>query len=307
LITLFCVHHIWAGTDTLANYQQRLFELLDYIDSHLDQTLSTENLSQAAYLSRFHFHRQFAALFGVNVGSYLKSLRFKQAAHLLAYRPEVSITEISMRSSYESSEAFSRAFKQFCQLTPSEFRQSPDWFLLKQQENWLNQIRSISMKNSNMEYQVEMIDFPEIALAKLEHKAAPHLLGNSIRRFIEWRKENRVPPSISRTFNLVYADPESTPDEEFQFDLAAEYNQPVKPNSQGVTSSFIPAGLCARICHQGSDAGLAAAVNYLYRDWLLDSGCELRDFPLFFERVSFYPDVPESERITHIYLPLKEA
>jgi AraC family transcriptional regulator len=291
----------------LANYQRRLFELLDYIDRHLDQNLSTETLSQAAYLSPFHFHRQFAAVFGVNLGAYLKAIRFKQAAHLLAYRSDISITEISLRLSYESSEAFSRAFKQSCQQTPSAFRQSPDWVLLKQQENWLNQIRSISMKNSKIDYQVEMIQFSNITLAKIEHKGAPHLLGNTIRRFIEWRKENRVPPSISRTFNIVYADPESTPDEEYQFDLAAEYNQPVETNLQGVISGKIPAGLCARICHQGSDAGLAAAVNYLYRDWLQESDYELRDFPLFFERVSFYPDVPETDRITHIYLPLKTS
>lgn len=289
----------------MANYRQRLFELLDYIDRHLEQDLSTETLSQASYLSPFHFHRQFAAVFGVNLGAYLKAIRFKQAAHLLAYRSDVSITEISMRLSYESSEAFSRGFKQFCQQTPSAFRQSPDWVLLTQQENWLNQIRSIGMKNSKIDYQVDMIQFPDVAVAKIEHKGAPQLLGNTIRRFIEWRKEHRVPPSISRTFNLVYSDPESTSNEEYQFDLAAEYNQPVETNSQGVISSNIPSGLCARICHQGSDAGLAAAVNYLYGNWLLQSDYELRDFPLFFERVSFYPDVPESERITHIYLPLK--
>ncbi|MBK8188123.1 MAG: GyrI-like domain-containing protein [Cellvibrio sp.] len=86
-----------------------------------------------------------------------------------------------------------------------------------------------------------------------------------------------------------------------------KYNQPVETNLQGVISGKIPAGLCARICHQGSDAGLAAAVNYLYRDWLQESDYELRDFPLFFERVSFYPDVPETDRITHIYLPLKTS
>lgn len=301
------MHLFCAGVYCLTHYLQRFFNLLDYIDRHLDQSLSTENLSQAAYLSRFHFHRQFAAIFGVNVGAYLKALRFKQAAHLLAYRPEVSITEISLRLAYESSEAFARAFKQFCQQTPSEFRQSPNWVLLKEQENWLNQIRSISMRNSNTEYQVELVRFPEISLAILEHKGAAHLLGNSIRRFIEWRKENRLPPTISRTFNLVYADSETTPDEEYQFDLAAEYHQPVDSNPQGVIAGKIPAGLCARICHQGSDVGLAARVNYLYREWLLESGYESGDFPLFFERISFYPDVPETERITHIYLPLKST
>jgi AraC family transcriptional regulator len=46
----------------------------------------------------------------------------------------------------------------------------------------------------------------------------------------------------------------------------------------------------------------------LYSQWLASSGFELRDFPLFIERVSFYPDVNEAETITDIYLPvLKKA
>jgi AraC family transcriptional regulator len=32
---------------------------------------------------------------------------------------------------------------------------------------------------------------------------------------------------------------------------------------------------------------------------------ELRDFPLFFQRVSFFPDVAESEAVTDVFLPLK--
>ena len=43
---------------------------------------------------------------------------------------------------------------------------------------------------------------------------------------------------------------------------------------------------------------------FLYREWLPDSGEELRDFPLYCERVSFFPDVPEREAITDLYLPL---
>jgi len=34
-------------------------------------------------------------------------------------------------------------------------------------------------------------------------------------------------------------------------------------------------------------------------------GEELRDFPLFMQRVKFFPDVPDSEAVTDIYLPLR--
>ena len=32
---------------------------------------------------------------------------------------------------------------------------------------------------------------------------------------------------------------------------------------------------------------------------------EVRDFPIFFERVSFFPEVPENELVTDIYLPIE--
>jgi AraC family transcriptional regulator len=43
----------------------------------------------------------------------------------------------------------------------------------------------------------------------------------------------------------------------------------------------------------------------LYLEWLPQSEEELRDFTLYFQRVSFFPDVPEHEAITDVFLPLK--
>jgi AraC family transcriptional regulator len=41
--------------------------------------------------------------------------------------------------------------------------------------------------------------------------------------------------------------------------------------------------------------------------WLPDSGESPGDFPLFFQRITFFPDVPEHEAATDIFLPLKSA
>jgi len=35
------------------------------------------------------------------------------------------------------------------------------------------------------------------------------------------------------------------------------------------------------------------------------SGAELRDFPLYVQRVKFFPEVPEHEAVTDAFLPLK--
>jgi DNA gyrase inhibitor GyrI len=55
-----------------------------------------------------------------------------------------------------------------------------------------------------------------------------------------------------------------------------------------------------------SHEGLPAqTLKYLYATWLPASGEELRDFPLYLQRVRFFPDVPEHEAIVDVFLPLR--
>ena len=68
---------------------------------------------------------------------------------------------------------------------------------------------------------------------------------------------------------------------------------------------MIPGGRCAVLRVIGGSDDLEAPALYLYRDWLPASGEEPRDFPLYCQRVSFFPDVPEHEAVTDLFLPLK--
>jgi AraC family transcriptional regulator len=142
-------------------------------------------------------------------------------------------------------------------------------------------------------------------VATLEHRGSPVRLGESIRRFIEWRKANKLRPEFSATFNIAYDDPDETPPDEFRFALCAATDKAIAPNDAGVTELTIPAGRCALLRHIGSDDQLGRSVRYLYAQWLPASGEETRDFPLFMQRVKFFPDVADGEAVTDIYLPLR--
>jgi AraC family transcriptional regulator len=152
---------------------------------------------------------------------------------------------------------------------------------------------------------VRLVSFPATRVASLEHRGSPLRLGESIRRFIEWRKANRLAPSTSAAYNIVYDDPDETPPEEFRFRLCAATNHTVAANDAGVTEMIIPAGRCALLRHVGSDDQLGRSIRHLYSSWLPTSGEDLRDYPLYLRRVAFFPDVPDSEAITDIYLPLR--
>jgi AraC family transcriptional regulator len=287
------------------DYQKRICQVLDYIDIHLNEDLSIDKLAEIACISKFHFHRQFSAILAMNVASYIQKLRMRRASYQLAFRKKSKIIDIALDNGYESAEAFSRAFKRLSKQSPSQFRREPDHFPWHENNNPLNMLRKFRMQKINNDLEVTIKEIATIQIAVLEHRGAPELLGHSIRKFISWRKENKLPPSKSRTFNLVYDDPTTVPSEEYRFDLCAAIKEEVQTNDDGVITKSIPSGRCAVIRHIGTDENMAGAIHFLYSDWLKQNHQELRDFPLFFERVSFFPDVAEHEVITDIYLPIK--
>jgi AraC family transcriptional regulator len=88
-------------------------------------------------------------------------------------------------------------------------------------------------------------------------------------------------------------------------DLCVALKSSVPANNVGVVERTIPGGRCATLRLVGSDQGLGPTLNRLYREWLPTSGEEPRDFPPFVQRVTLYPDVPEHEAITDVFLPIK--
>ncbi|MGA7826607.1 MAG: AraC family transcriptional regulator [Geobacteraceae bacterium] len=287
------------GKNTTKEYMQRFDRVFDYIERHLDEPLSVELLSRVAHFSKFHFHRQFSQYAGIGVLAYVRLLRLRQASHRLVFRRQERITDIALEAGFESLEAFSRAFRNAFGQSPSQFRKSPAW------QPWSERYRLPSReRKENMN--VEIIHFTETPVAILAHRDAPHLLNDSVLRFIEWRKQSGLSPvKTSRTFGVAYDDPDSTEPEQFRFDICGEISQPVPENPQGVVSGVIPGGRCALTRHHGSHDRIVESIYPLYRQWLPESGEELRDFPLFFHYRNLLPDVAEHELVTDIYLPLR--
>jgi AraC family transcriptional regulator len=290
---------------TLVRYRDRFACVLAYIGARSEQALSIDGLSDIAAFSRHHFHRQFSGFLGMSVHRYVQFMRMRRASSRLAFRPAMAVGEIALATGYEGPEAFARAFRQFSGQSPSEFRASPDWREWHSRFRPFDHLRQTHMNTLSESPMVRVMTFPATRVATLEHRGSSLRLGDSIRSFIAWRRANKLPPGHSATFNIVYGDPDETPPEEFRFALCAATDRPVASNDAGVVPMTIPAGRCALLRHRGSDDQLGRSIRHLYASWLPASGEELRDFPLFMQRVAFFPDVPDSEAVTDIYLPLR--
>ena len=285
--------------------QARLARVLRHVEENPDGDLSVAALGGVAALSPHHFHRLFSGLLGIGVHRYVQLARLKRACWRLAYRPAVPVLEIALDAGYEGPEAFARAFRRHLGQSPSGFRRAPDWAAWQAAFDTFGKIRREHMVPGFEDARVEIREVPDIPVAVLAHRGDPALLGDSIRRFIAWRKAAGLPPRLSATYNLLYGDPEDTPPQEFRLDLCAATDRPVAPNDAGVEAGTIPGGRCAVLRHAGSDDGLGAALRFLYGTWLPASGEEPRDCPPYLQRIAFFPDVPEHAAVTDIFLPLR--
>jgi AraC family transcriptional regulator len=151
---------------------------------------------------------------------------------------------------------------------------------------------------------VTIRDVPETRVAVMTHRGDPARLGETIQRFIAWRRAAGLRPGVSATYNVFPCDPRTTPPADFRLELCAATDRAIAPDDPAVVAGVIPGGRCAVLRVVGASDDLEPAALFLYRDWLPTSGETPRDFPLYCRRLTFFPDVAEHEAITELYLPL---
>ena len=156
---------------------------------------------------------------------------------------------------------------------------------------------------ASTESAVELIHFPGVRVAVLEHRGDPRNIPHSVQKFIAWRRRLGLVPAVIETYNVFVTAPD-VPPEQFQMDLCASFEGVIEPDDPEIRMKSIPAGHCARLRHVGDERGLHAAIHRLVTVWLPVSGQTPGRFPLFLQRVKFGMDVPPDDVVTDIFLPL---
>lgn len=105
----------------LAPYVQK--QILEFIESHLDQPLTLQQLAQIAHLSEYHFARMFKVSFGMPPHQYVTERRLNQATRLLQSK-QLSLSDIALRCGFSSQSHFSNRFKSHFKVTPAAFRKA---------------------------------------------------------------------------------------------------------------------------------------------------------------------------------------
>lgn len=102
---------------------QSIDETVQYIEAHLSQRLSVEELAGAAHLSKFYFQRLFFRLVGKSPMEYIRLRRMAYALKPLKEKGR-TILEVAVACGYQSHSSFTTAFKETYGITPQAYRNS---------------------------------------------------------------------------------------------------------------------------------------------------------------------------------------
>jgi AraC family transcriptional regulator len=132
-----------------ASVLKSMNEALDYIESHLNDEIDYNKLERITGTSVYHFRRMFSFLTGMTLGEYVRNRRLSNATFDLLHEG-MSVTETAFKYGYESVDGFSRAFREWSGISPSEVKK----------KNMLKAFPKLSFQLTiqggiNMDYRIE--------------------------------------------------------------------------------------------------------------------------------------------------------
>ena len=105
-----------------AQVHRQMVAACTWISSHCTEPVSLEEASKVAGFSRCHFSKLFRAYTGLSFTDFVTRERLHIAENLLK-KPDLTITEVSLESGFNSISTFNRVFLKSKNVSPTDFRQ----------------------------------------------------------------------------------------------------------------------------------------------------------------------------------------
>ena len=100
--------------------QKKMEEVAIYIQEHLSDHLSLQDLARHFHYSPYHLSRTFKKQMGYSIKEYIEALKIKESINDLVQSPQ-KVTDIALNSGYSSLTTFSITFKRHTGLAPKKF------------------------------------------------------------------------------------------------------------------------------------------------------------------------------------------
>ena len=103
------------------DWLDRMNKAMNYIEAHLTEDISFDEVAKIACCSTYHFQRMFSFITDVPISEYIRRRRLTLAAFGLQ-ATDMKVIDIALKYRYDSPKAFSRAFKNLHGILPTSAR-----------------------------------------------------------------------------------------------------------------------------------------------------------------------------------------
>jgi len=268
-----------------------------YVESHLADALSLDDIAAIGGVSRFHMVRSFAAATGFSVMRYVRARRLSEAARALAGGAPDILT-LALEADYGSHEAFTRAFRDHFGVTPELVRASTCLDKLKLQE-------PIVMDSTAL----DKFQAPRFETGK------PFLVAGIGERYScessaaipgQWQRFHQSVDHIPGRIGKVAYGVCCNADDAGNFDYIAGVEvSDFSDLPRKFTGIRVPAQKYAVFSHRDHISGIRRTVNTIWNHWLPSSGLKAADAPNF-ERYDETFDSSTGNGGLEIWIPVSE-
>ncbi|MGJ7038163.1 AraC family transcriptional regulator [Shinella sp. BE166] len=282
-------NEIWAS------YEKRLSRVSAYIYDHLDEDIDLDRLAEIACLSAHHWHRVYRAVHNETLAATVRRLRLHRAAGDLV-RSDQTVRDIAARWGYPNLQSFTRTFAAAYGMPPARYRREGSHRAFEPQ----------SGKEPTRMYDITIRTLPEQTLLGVSHAGSYMGIGKAFEALYGALFSRNIFRPDMRMVGVFLDDPDLVAEDKLR-SFACVTADAAVPAEAPLVRRTLAGGDYAVLRHQGPYANMGAAYRWLYATWLPASGRSIRDEVMFETYLNNPREVPPSELLTEIHLPLQPA
>lgn len=301
-----------SENETQTIHKIKINRVFDYIEQHLDANLSLESLAAIACLSPFHFHRIFKYVTDETLHEYVTRKRIEKSATTLLHSSK-KITEISDHCGFSDVSSFSKSFKKFYGISPTQFK--------RENPNRFSKIRQINSKNgqpgtnyqdylsilenltkwTTMNAKIQIKEMPEMTVGYITC-IGPQNIGDAFQRLIRWASPKGLMNDQTKMITIYHDSFKITQADKVRMSACILLHKPVNTSGE-VAITKIEAGTFIVGSYEIALDEFEKSWTGLYL-WMNENGYkkgERNPFEIFHRNPA---DHPEKKALVDFFIPI---
>lgn len=285
------------------NYIALVTRAIAYIEGHLIDKTTAEEIAEWVGYSPYHFHRIFQSVTRNTVSDYIRRRRLTLAAYEL-FHSDLRIVEIAIKYQFESQEAFTRAFQKMFSISPGRFRKQTNM-----KDTLFRTMEKKVLDETGMWHLIYGVTLAPLII----NKEKLYLVGMEIRGL-----GSREIGKLWSGFRQRVAEIDRRRDSESTFyalfmligvQWEVSYTACVEVSEEGqipegMVYIALPATTYAVFTHRGSLDRISDTFYYIYNTWLPKSGRIRTNDPEFVRYDHRYLGPMDNDSEFDIYIPI---